>query len=158
MPTRRQARRLLTLATVLGAHLIVIWLLLSSRQLSVKTQLGALQLAWIPQESLSKITPEQSAPPQRSSKPFRNIALIARPRPIPLPHHRVKEITPSIQRPIGPKNYSWLRRTPSPKSLRSKSTTAISRTYFRRNLSNRRSLPGTMPPPTGLKGFRRAGY
>lgn len=58
MTTRRQARLLLTLSVVLAAHLVIVWLLLSSHQLSVKTRAGSLQLVWIPSPAL-KTAPER---------------------------------------------------------------------------------------------------
>jgi hypothetical protein len=68
MPKRRQTRPLATLSIVLGVHVIIVWLLMSSPQRLVKTRSGSLQLIWIPQEVFSKIAPEPSAPAQRSSR------------------------------------------------------------------------------------------
>jgi hypothetical protein len=87
MPKRRQARPLATLSIVLAVHVIFVWLLMSSPQRLVKTKSGAVQLIWIPQEVLSKIAPEQGAPPRRSSRT--------------VPRHRIDRAleTPSIAPP-----------------------------------------------------------
>ncbi len=47
MTTRRQARLLVTLLAVLGAHLAVVWLLVSSPQRLVRGKSGSFQLVWI---------------------------------------------------------------------------------------------------------------
>jgi hypothetical protein len=47
MATRRPAPQLVILSIVLGMHLIVVWLFVSSSRLSVKTKAGSLQLVWI---------------------------------------------------------------------------------------------------------------
>jgi hypothetical protein len=62
---RRQARLLLTLSMVLAAHLWVVWLLMSSPLLSVKTRPGMLQLVWIPPPALLKSAPERGTTTQR---------------------------------------------------------------------------------------------
>ena len=65
---------LLTLSTVLGAHLIVLWLLMSSHRFSIKAGPGSLQLVWILRPPTSELaeprnTPQRTAktPPQRRS-------------------------------------------------------------------------------------------
>jgi hypothetical protein len=66
MSARRQARLLLTLSIVLGAHLVAVWLLVSSRQLSVKAKFESLQLAWITRPALPKAAPERGTKPDRA--------------------------------------------------------------------------------------------
>jgi hypothetical protein len=56
---------LLTLLLVLGAHLAVVWFLLSSHQLAMKSQFGSLQLVWIPKKRL----PETTEPRKTSQTP-----------------------------------------------------------------------------------------
>ena len=56
---RRQTRLRLTLSMVLGLHLIVVWLLVSSPQLSIKTKSGSLQLVWIARPMLSEVATER---------------------------------------------------------------------------------------------------
>lgn len=58
MTVRRQARLLLTLSLVLGAHLALVWLLLSSHHLLVKSRSGSLQLVWIPRTAPSEVALE----------------------------------------------------------------------------------------------------
>jgi hypothetical protein len=65
MPKLRQARLLLTLSMVLGAHLVAVWLLLSSHQLSVKTGFGSLQLVLVTPPASLKTAPEPKTPTQR---------------------------------------------------------------------------------------------
>ena len=63
MAARRRTRMLLTLAIVLGAHLALVWLLLLSHQLSVKSRAGSLQLVSIPPPAL-KTAPERGTTTQ----------------------------------------------------------------------------------------------
>jgi hypothetical protein len=66
---RRQARLLVTLSIVLGIHVVVVWLLVSSPQLLVKTKSGSLQLVWIPQPALLKTAPENGTTTERERNP-----------------------------------------------------------------------------------------
>jgi len=66
---RRRQARLLTLSIVLGAHLFVVWPLMSSRKISVKLQSGSLQLVWIPKLALSQGIPEHEAATQKRRPP-----------------------------------------------------------------------------------------
>jgi hypothetical protein len=50
---------------VLGAHLAVVWLLMSSPLLSVKTRSGSLQLVWIPPPALLRTAPERGTTTRR---------------------------------------------------------------------------------------------
>jgi hypothetical protein len=59
MALRRQTRLKLTLSMVLGVHLMVIWLLVSSPQLSIKIKSGSLQLVWIRPPALPDTAPER---------------------------------------------------------------------------------------------------
>jgi hypothetical protein len=59
MITRREVRLLVTVSIVLGAHLIVVWFLVSSPQLLVKTKSESLQLVWIQRPALSESSPER---------------------------------------------------------------------------------------------------
>ena len=68
MIKRRQAR-LLTLSIVLGAHLFVVWLLISSRHISVKHQSEGLQLIWIPRPALSQSITAHEAATQKRQPP-----------------------------------------------------------------------------------------
>ncbi|HEY6620904.1 MAG TPA: hypothetical protein VIY68_15265 [Steroidobacteraceae bacterium] len=68
MASRRQTRTLLTLATVLGAHLVVLWLLMSSHQFSMKARSEILQLVWVPQRPQSDLPLEPRATIQGPSK------------------------------------------------------------------------------------------
>ena len=68
---RRQTRLQLTLLTVLGLHLIVVWLLVSSPQLSIKTKSGSLQLLWIARPLLSEAAPERGT---KTEKPTNSSA------------------------------------------------------------------------------------
>jgi hypothetical protein len=61
MAIRKQARLLATLSMVLGVHLIIVWLLVASPRLPIKTKYGSLQLVW-----LKRVTPEIA--PQRETK------------------------------------------------------------------------------------------
>jgi hypothetical protein len=70
MATRRQTRLLLTLSMVLGVHLIVVWLLVSSAQLSLKRKSGSLQLVWITRPPLSETAPEGETMTQKARKNF----------------------------------------------------------------------------------------
>jgi hypothetical protein len=54
----RQARLLLILSMVLGAHLALVWLLLSSHHLLVRSATGSLQLVWIPRTAPSEVAIE----------------------------------------------------------------------------------------------------
>jgi hypothetical protein len=67
---RRQARLLLTLSLVLGVHFLIVWLLVSSPQLSVGTKSGSLQLVWTAPPVLSKTASEHGTMTQNA----RNIA------------------------------------------------------------------------------------
>lgn len=74
MATRRQTRMLLTLSAVLGAHLVVLWLFMSSHRFSLKAGPESLQLVWIRRPPTSELaeprkTPQRAAktPPQRRS-------------------------------------------------------------------------------------------
>ena len=68
---RRQTRLQLSLLTVLGLHLIVVWLLVSSPQLSIKTKSGSLQLLWIARPLLSEAAPERGT---KTEKPTNSSA------------------------------------------------------------------------------------
>jgi len=68
MVMRRQIRLLLTLSMVLGVHLIVVWLLVSSAQLSLKRKSESLQLVWITQPALSETAPEGETTTQKTRK------------------------------------------------------------------------------------------
>jgi hypothetical protein len=59
MAMRRQTRLKWTLSMVLGVHLILIWLLVSSPQLSIKRKSGSLELVWITRPSLSDTAPKR---------------------------------------------------------------------------------------------------
>jgi hypothetical protein len=59
MAMRRQTRLKLSLSVVLGVHVIVIWLLMSSPQLSIKRKFGSLELVWITRPLLSDTAPER---------------------------------------------------------------------------------------------------
>jgi hypothetical protein len=87
MPKPRQARLLVILSIVLSAHLAAIWLLLSSRQLSIKTKSGSFQLVWIPPPALSETAPGRGVTPEKPSKS--------------IPHRRV-ERTPDLPGSIAP--------------------------------------------------------
>jgi hypothetical protein len=67
MAMRRQTRLLLTLSTVLGVHLIVVWLLVSSAQLPIKTKSGSLQLVWITRPALSDTIPERGTRTEKAT-------------------------------------------------------------------------------------------
>ena len=67
MASRRQAL-LVTLSMVMGAHLIIIWLLVSSSRLLVKTKSGSLQLIWIPRPALLDTAPEPQTSTERPAK------------------------------------------------------------------------------------------
>jgi hypothetical protein len=67
--TRRQARLLLTLSLVLAAHIVVVWLLISSPLLLVKTRPGSLQLVWIPRPVLPSTAPERGTSTERARNP-----------------------------------------------------------------------------------------
>jgi hypothetical protein len=58
---RRRQARLLTLSIVLGTHFFVVWLLISSRQVSVRLPSGSLQLIWMPRPALSQSIPKYEA-------------------------------------------------------------------------------------------------
>jgi hypothetical protein len=68
MAMRRQTRLLLTLSMVLGVHLIVVWLLVSSAQLSLKRKSESLQLVWITRPALSETAPEGETTTQKARK------------------------------------------------------------------------------------------
>ena len=71
MATRRQARLLLTLSMVLGVHVIVVWLLVSSPQLSIRTTSGSLQLVWITPSALPETASERTTTQRaRNAVPF----------------------------------------------------------------------------------------
>lgn len=91
VPTRRPARLLLTLSMVLAAHLALVWLLLSTHYLLVKSRPGSLQLVWIRQRALSEVVPESSAtipgpsktvPPQRIDHPPDSPSIAPPPREV----------------------------------------------------------------------------
>ena len=65
MASRRQALLLVSLSMVTGVHLIIIWLLVSSPKLLLKTKSGSLQLVWIPRPALLDTAPERGATTQR---------------------------------------------------------------------------------------------
>jgi hypothetical protein len=65
MTTRRKVRLLVTVSIVLGLHLVVVWLLVSSPQLLIKTKSESLQLVWIPRTALSESSPERVATARR---------------------------------------------------------------------------------------------
>jgi hypothetical protein len=69
MAMRRQTRLQLTLSMVLGLHLIFIWLLVSSPQLSIKTKSGSLQLVWITRPVLSDTASERETKTERPTNP-----------------------------------------------------------------------------------------
>jgi hypothetical protein len=75
MATRRQTRLLLTLSLVLGVHLILVWLLVSSAQLSLKIKSGSLQLVWIARPALSETAPagETTTPKSRKTLPHTRV-------------------------------------------------------------------------------------
>jgi hypothetical protein len=81
MAKRRQTRLLLTLSLVLGVHLIVVWLLVSSAQLSLKIKSGGLQLVWIARPVSPETAPEGETTAQKARKT--------------LPHNRVDR-TPAL--------------------------------------------------------------
>jgi len=81
MAMRRQTRLLLTLSMVLGVHLIVVWLLVSSAQLSLKRKSGSLQLVWITRPASSETAPEGETTTQKARKT--------------LPHNRIDR-TPAV--------------------------------------------------------------
>jgi hypothetical protein len=62
----RRRQWLLSLLIVLGAHLALVWPLLSSHLLSVKTRSGSLQLVWIPPPTL-KTAPQRGTTTQSPS-------------------------------------------------------------------------------------------
>jgi hypothetical protein len=66
MAMRRQTRLLFTLSMVLGVHLIVVWLLVSSAQLSLKKTSGSLQLVWIARPASSETAPERETATQKA--------------------------------------------------------------------------------------------
>lgn len=74
MTTRRQARLLVTLSLVLGAHLVVVWLLVSSPRQLVRGKSGSLQLIWIARTASPETVPDRGTTRQRP----KNI----------LPHHQ----------------------------------------------------------------------
>ena len=63
---RRQARRLLTLAMVLAAHVTVVWLVVSFRPSSVATKSGSLALVWIARSASPQTAPERAPPAKRA--------------------------------------------------------------------------------------------
>jgi hypothetical protein len=67
---RRQALLLVILSLVVGVHLIIILVLLSSPRLLVRTKSGSLQLVWIPRPTLLDIASE----PESTAKRSRTIA------------------------------------------------------------------------------------
>lgn len=83
MADHRQALLLVTLSIVLGVHLIIIWLLVSSPRLLVKTKSGSLQLVWIPRPALLDTAPERGT-------------TTPRPRTIPQQHLARPPALPSI--------------------------------------------------------------
>jgi hypothetical protein len=75
MATRRQTRLLLTLSLVLGVHLILVWLLVSSARLSLKIKSGSLQLVWIARPALPETAPagETTAPKALKTLPHTRV-------------------------------------------------------------------------------------
>ena len=75
MAKRRQIRLLLTLSMVLGVHLILVWLLVSSAQLPLKIKSGSLQMVWILRPVSSETAPEGETKAQKTGKtlPHRRI-------------------------------------------------------------------------------------
>jgi hypothetical protein len=71
---RRQALLLVALSVVVGVHLIIIWLLVSSPRLLLRTKSGSLQLVWIPRPAL----PDSASQPETTAK---------RPKAIPSRNH-----------------------------------------------------------------------
>jgi hypothetical protein len=47
-----------TLSIVMGVHLVIVWLLISSHQLVAKTKSGSLQLIWVPRPALIDAAPQ----------------------------------------------------------------------------------------------------
>lgn len=87
MITRRQARQLVTLLTVLGVHVAVVWLLVSSQQRWVRAKSGSLQLVWIPRAPLSEAIPDRGTTRQtpRPRVPHRRDRTIDAPSSVPPP-------------------------------------------------------------------------
>jgi len=74
---------------VLAAHLELVWLLLSTHHLLVKSRPGSLQLVWIGQRALPEVAPEPSAtipgpsktvPPHRIDHPPDSLAIASPPK------------------------------------------------------------------------------
>lgn len=61
MASRRRALLLVTLSMVMGVHLVIIWLLMSSHRLVVKTKSGSLQLVWVPRPASIDVASEREA-------------------------------------------------------------------------------------------------
>lgn len=68
MAKRRQARLLLILSMVLGAHLIVVWLVVFSSRLPVKAGYGSLQIVWIARPAMPETPREPGTPSQKGSR------------------------------------------------------------------------------------------
>lgn len=77
MARRRQARLILTLSMVLGAHIIIVWFLVSSPRLSAKAKSPSFEMVWIarpalfgtaPERQITTRTPRNTAPPQRTGR------------------------------------------------------------------------------------------
>jgi hypothetical protein len=92
MAMRRQARLLLTLSMVLGAHLIVVWFVVSSPRLSLKTGYRSLQIVWIARPAL----PETAREPEATTRKGSNTA----------PRHPIdrRPVAPSIVAPSTEEN------------------------------------------------------
>lgn len=85
MATRRQTRVLLTLSTVLGAHLVVLWLLMSSHRFWIKTGPESLQLVWIPSPPTSEFAEPRKTPQRTATTPPQRRIANAPVSPTPIP-------------------------------------------------------------------------
>jgi hypothetical protein len=65
MTNRRKALLLVTLSVVMGLHLIIIWLLVSSPRLLLKAKSGSLQLIWVPRPAVLESAPERATTTRR---------------------------------------------------------------------------------------------
>ena len=74
MASRRRALLLVTLSIVTGAHLAIIWLLMLSPQLVVKSQSGSLQLVWLPPSSIDPAPEPRVTLPRPKAGTARNRA------------------------------------------------------------------------------------
>jgi hypothetical protein len=55
----------MTLSIVLGIHVVLVWLLLASQRIAIKTKSGSLQLVWIARPALTATAPEQATTTKR---------------------------------------------------------------------------------------------